>query len=83
MQLQGKIVKIQAKGLITLPKEYREELGLEENGLVRVRKRKGKIVIEPVRILPYPVRSYTRKEIEEFLKLDEKESKRLKKKGLL
>ena len=83
MQTQGKIVKIQTKGLITIPKEYRKELGFEESGLVRVKKGKGRIVIEPVRVLPYPVRSYTKKEIEEFLKLDEKESKRLKKKGLL
>ena len=83
MQTQGKIVKIQAKGLVTIPKEYREELGLEENGLVRVKRRKGRIIIEPVRVLPYPVRSYTKAEVEAFLKLDEKESKGLKKKGLL
>lgn len=77
------IVKIQQKGLITIPKKIREELGLVENGFVRLKKEKGKLVMEPVRTLSYPVRSYTEKEIEEFLKLDEEETKALKKKKLL
>ena len=79
----GVIVKIQNKGLITLPKAYREELGLKEGGLARIRKKSGGLIIEPVRILPYPVRNYSKKELEEFLKLDEKETKKLKKKDLL
>jgi AbrB family looped-hinge helix DNA binding protein len=80
---EGVIVKIQNKGLITIPKAYREELGLEKGGLARIRRKSGGLVIEPVRVLPYPIRSYTRKELEEFLKLDEKETKKLKKKSLL
>ena len=83
MQTKGRIVRVQSKGLITIPKEYREEIGLEESDFVRVRKKAQQIIIEPVRVLPYPVRSYTKKEIDEFLKLDEKESKKLKKKSLL
>ena len=83
MQTKGRIVRVQSKGLITIPKDYREEIGLEESDFVRVRKKAQQIIIEPVRVLPYPVRSYTKKELDEFLKLDEKESKKLKKKGLL
>ena len=83
MQTKGRIVRVQSKGLITIPKEYREEIGLEESDFVRVRKKAQQIIIEPVRVLPYPVRSYTKKELDEFLKLDEKESKKLKKKSLL
>ena len=81
--MQGTIVKIQDKGLITIPKPYRDKLGLKKNELVRVKKNRGRIIIEPIRILPYPVRSYTDSEIKKFLKLDEKESKKLKAKGLL
>lgn len=74
------IIKIQPKGLITIPKDLREELGLKENEFARVKKEKGRLIIEPVRILPYSVRSYTDKEIDEFLKEDQKETNQLKKK---
>ena len=77
------IVKVQTKGLVTIPKKFRDDLGFEENGLVRMRKEKGSLVLEPVRILPYSVRSYTDKEIEKFLKEDRKETRELRKKNLL
>jgi AbrB family looped-hinge helix DNA binding protein len=76
---QEEIVKLQPKGLITIPKKFRELLDLEENGLVKVRIEKDRLVIEPIIVLPYKVRSYTNKEIEEFFKLDNKQSKELKK----
>lgn len=77
------IVKIQPKGLLTIPKEFRLELGLEENTLARLKKEKGRLIIEPVRLLPYSVRRYTDEEIEGFLALDAKETKELKKNGIL
>ncbi len=76
------IVKIQPKGLFTIPKKFRMGL-FEENGLARVRKEKGRLILEPVRTLPYPVRSYTNEEIKEFIDLDGYETKKLKAKGLL
>ena len=76
------IVKIQPKGLITIPKKFRTGL-FEENGLARVRKEKGRLILEPVRTLPYPVRSYTKEDIKEFVALDAYETKKLKAKGLL
>lgn len=81
--IQEEIVKIQPKGLITIPKKFRQELGLEENGLVRIKEEKGRLVVESVRTLAYPVRGYTEDEINEFFELDKKETKALKKKGLL
>lgn len=81
--IQEKLVKIQNKGLITIPKSLRDYLKLKTNSLVRMRKNKGSIIIEPVRTLPYPIRSYTDSELDSFFKLDEKESKKLKKEGLL
>ncbi len=56
------IIKVQNKGLITLPKNIRQELGILEQGYVRVFTKKGKVIIEPVSILPYSVRSYTDKD---------------------
>ena len=83
MKIQEEIVKIQNKGLITIPKKYRDDLGLKKNSFARLRKIKGRIILEPVRTLPYPVRSYKNSEIQEFLELDKKESKDLKRKKLI
>lgn len=78
-----KIVRIQSKGLITIPKRFRLDLGFEENGLIKLIKRNGSLVLQPIRTLSYPVRSYSEDEIQEFFNLDKKESQKLKKKGLL
>lgn len=72
------IIKIQPKGLITIPKKLREDLGLTENSLARLTKERGRLVIEPVRTLPYPVRSYTDEEIEEFIAFDEEQGRELR-----
>lgn len=77
------LVKVQPKGLLTIPKRFRQELGLEENTFARIKKEKGRLMIEPVRVLPYPARSYSDQDLKEFFALDEKESKELKKKDLL
>lgn len=72
------IIKIQPKGLITIPKKMRESIGISERGLMRIKADNGKITIEPIRTLPYPVRSYTDAEIDDFFALDETESKKLR-----
>lgn len=76
------IVKLQPKWLLTLPSTLREGL-FEDKGYVRVKKDKGRLIIEPVRILDYPVRKYTSEEVDEFFALDDAESKELRKKDLL
>ena len=76
------IIKFQPKGVITVPKKMREGL-FEEAGIARVTRVGRKLIIEPVRTLSYPVRSYTDKELDEFFELDDKESKELKRKGLI
>ncbi len=76
------IVKIQNKWLLTLPSSLRKGL-FEKNGYVRVTKDKGRLILEPVRMLSYPVRSYTDEELDDFFKLDDEESTQLKTKGLL
>lgn len=81
--MSDELIKIQPKGVITIPKKFRESLGLIDNDLIRIKKEKGRITIEPVRTLPYPVRSYTNNEIEEFLALDKAETKELKKLKLI
>jgi len=77
------IVRLQQKGLITIPKKFRIQLNIGENDLLRLKNEKGRIVLEPLRTLPYPVRTYTMKEINEFIALDKAETVILKKKRVL
>ena len=77
------IAKLQPKGLLTIPKKFREGLGFTENNLVRLKADRGRLIVEPVKTLPYPVRTYTDRNLEEFFALDDEESKQLKAKGLL
>lgn len=71
------IIKMQSKGLVTIPKKLRERVGIGENDLIRVRTDRGRLTIEPVRTLAYPVRSYTDADVREFIELDKEESKEL------
>ena len=80
--IKEEIVNILPKGLITIPKKFRRELGFEEPGLARIKKEKGRLIIEPLRTLPYYVRGYSEQEIDEFIKLDKEESDELRKKKL-
>lgn len=80
---QSVFVKIQQKGLMTIPKAFRDELGLKKNNIIKVIKKKDKLIIEPMKELSYKVRSYTPKEIQEFIEYDAELTKQLKKKKLL
>ena len=77
------IVKIQQRGVITIPKKFRKIFDLKRDKYVRIRLDKGRLVLEPVKIISYSPRQYTEEEIKEFIALDEKETKELKNKGIL
>ncbi len=40
-------IKLQQRGLLTLPKKLRDSLGLEEGQILRVKSESGKIILEP------------------------------------
>jgi len=40
-------IKLQQRGLLTLPKKLRDTLGLEEGQIMRVEEKDGKIILEP------------------------------------
>lgn len=82
VQTREEIIKLQSRGVITVPKRLREGL-FDEDSLARIRRVGRKLVIEPIRTIAYPVRSYTNAEINDFFDLDEKETKNLKDKGLI
>ena len=64
-------LKVLAKGMVTLPKRWRDELGIENGTLVKAKKEGNKVIIEvqPRKLAPYRV--YSDAEIDEFLKEDE------------
>ncbi len=82
VQTNEEIIKIRSRGVLTVPKKMREGL-FDRGDLVRMKKLGRKLIIEPVKTLAYPVRSYTDKELQEFFDLDEKETRQLKAKGLI
>lgn len=77
------IAKIQPRGILTIPKKLRRSMGLADNTFVKISGNKYRLIIEPIRVLPYTVRSYNDNEIKDFFDLDASESKQLKTKGLL
>lgn len=72
------IASMQPKGVLTIPKKIRDAMGIVGRGLVRIRADAGKLTIVPLRTLPYPVRSYTDKELAEFIAFDEEQGKELR-----
>ena len=70
MQTYGSLVKILPKGLITIPKKLRLDIGLEENGLARIKKEGKRLILEPVDIISYPLREYSASEIKQFIRED-------------
>ena len=62
-------LKVLGKGMITIPKRWREDLGLEKGEVVRAQKVGTRVIIE-ARSLDAPYRIYTDSEIENFLKED-------------
>jgi len=79
---EDQIIQLQPRWVFTLPKSLRDNF-FEENKLAKISRIGRKIVIEPVRTLPYAVRSYSKNEVDEFFELDDKESKELKNKGII
>lgn len=80
--LQEEWLKVLTKGMITIPKVWRQTLGLKEGDLVRARRIADQLIIEPIE-KKAPYRIYTQKELQQFLKddrLTQKLSKKIEKK---
>jgi len=65
--------QLSTKGLVTIPKQIRQALGLDpqEQPLLKLTQDEGKIVIEPVEVIPTSdLRIYSDKEVDEFIEND-------------
>ena len=69
---------ISKRGTITLPPEIRNKLGLEqvENPMVLVEEREGGIFLQPA--IPVPIRNFSKKRMQEWIKEDETAMKRFR-----
>lgn len=65
---QEEWVKILAKGMITIPKAFRDELGIKEGEVAKIKKIGRRLLIEPREIADYEV--YSDKEFKKMLKED-------------
>ena len=65
-------LKVLGKGMITLPKRWRDEMGIENGDVVRAKKEGDTVVIEakPQARPSAPYRVYSDEEIKEFLAED-------------
>ncbi|PIQ72535.1 hypothetical protein CO007_05895 [Candidatus Roizmanbacteria bacterium CG_4_8_14_3_um_filter_36_10] len=75
---QEEWLKILTKGMVTIPKSWRKELGIEEGKMVKAKKIANQIIIEPME-KPVSYRTYSQKELQQFLK-DDRLPKKLEKK---
>lgn len=62
-------VKVLAKGMITIPKSFREELGIREGEVARIKKIGSRLVIESREVADYEV--YSDRELKKMLKEDQ------------
>lgn len=67
---QEEYLRILGKGMVTIPKEWRDELGLEEGGLVKARRVGSKMIIE-AESKSVPYRIFSKEEVEEWLEEDQ------------
>lgn len=67
---QEEWLKVLTKGMVTIPKKWREELGIVSGDIVKAKKEGNRVVIEPRQGNRVPYRVYTDREIDEFVRED-------------
>lgn len=67
-----RLVKPYAKGQVTIPADFRQKLGIDENTILRMELKGSRIEITPLRVTDEDrlVREYDRSQIEAFLEED-------------
>ena len=76
---QQEWLRILGKGMVTLPKKWRDDLGIDTGDVVKAKKEGNKVIIEAGQTGHVPYRIYTKAEIEEFIKEDKLESELVEK----
>jgi len=71
-QTQAKLVRVQSKGQITLPAQFRRHLNIDEDTILRVTLDRDGITIRPLRSesTDPPLREFSQADIDRFLRED-------------
>ena len=71
-QSTTRLVRLYARGQITIPADFRERLGMDENTVLQMRLKGASIEITPLKLVDEDrlVRDYDATEIEAFLRED-------------
>jgi len=83
--MQTILVKTLSKGQVTIPSNLRNKFGIKKNTYLRVSSRGYRIILEPINLkttdtnLNKYIRTFSDKEIKEWLKLDKLDKKTRKK----
>lgn len=69
---QEEWLKVLGKGMVTLPKKWRDAMGIESGDVVKAKKEGDKVIIQSIKqqVEEVPYRVYSDLEIDEFLKED-------------
>ncbi|MCJ7739915.1 AbrB/MazE/SpoVT family DNA-binding domain-containing protein [Candidatus Microgenomates bacterium] len=78
IDIQEEWLRVLTKGMITIPKSWRDEFGFKEGEMIKARKLADKIIIDPVSG-PVPYRIYSSTELQQFIN-DDKLPESLRKK---
>jgi len=76
-QSKIRLVKPRARGQITIPAEFRDQLGIDENTVLQMRLQGAKIEITPLRVVDDDrlLREYDAADIQAFLEEDKLDRK--------
>ncbi len=68
---QNEWIRVLGKGMITIPKKWRDELEIEEGAIIKAKKIDQKVIIESTQKASFaPYRIYSRTELNQFLEDD-------------
>jgi AbrB family looped-hinge helix DNA binding protein len=68
-QNQTDWLKVLSRGMVTIPKKWRDELQIKPGQIVKAKKQGQKIIIEP-KDKPAPYRIYSKEELTDFVARD-------------
>lgn len=78
MALSTKVVRTQSKGMVTIPIEFREKLGIDPNSLLEVRLMDNGVMFVKLEMTSQESEIYSDQQIEEWVKTDQMDVKTIK-----
>lgn len=68
--MQEEWLKVLGKGMVTIPKQWRDALGIDTGDIVKAKRKGNTVIIEAPQRQSVPYRVYTSEQIKAFLKED-------------